>query len=227
MSEENQEQEQIQAKENSVESNLAKQRKMYERKLQEEAEARQQAEERIRQLEMMTQKRQQSEEDEEDEEDEFEPYVDKKKLKKTLNKFEEITQKKAREIAKETINEVLETERKQNFLKQNSDFNQVMTEEIIEKFATEHPDMADAISTIPNQFERQKLVYQNIKALKLDKPKQTPSVQDKINQNKQHPGYQPSGFAGSAYSNQGDFSPSGQKMAYDKMKDLQRRMRIN
>jgi hypothetical protein len=78
---------------------------------------------------------------------------------------------------------------------------------------------------MPNGFERQKLVYVNIKALGIDGEKK-PCLLAKINENKTQPGYQPYGYSSAAYSQQPDYSPAGQKNAYEKMKDLQRRLKL-
>jgi len=80
---------------------------------------------------------------------------------------------------------------------------------------------------MPDGFERQKLVYQSIKELGLNKPEQKqPSIQEKIDANRKSPFYQPTGMGTAPYSNSGDFSSSGKKNAYDKMKELQARLRI-
>jgi hypothetical protein len=78
---------------------------------------------------------------------------------------------------------------------------------------------------MPEGFERQKLVYKNIKALgihKKDEPK--PSIQDKVDQNRRTPYYQPTGVGTAPYANAADFSQSGQSAAYKKMKELQKRL---
>ncbi len=200
MSEENQENVE-QVKENDAEINLSRMRKKYERELQEEALARQKAEARAAELEAAMRNSKPSDEEEE-EDDEFDPYIDKKKFKKTLNKFSEITEKKTHTQIQRAVNEALENERRQNYLSAHSDFNNVLTDDNAEKFAQRFPKLAETILKMPEGFERQKLVYENIKALGLDqKDQQKNGIQDKINQNKQHPGYQPSGSPGGAYAN--------------------------
>ena len=56
-------------------------------------------------------------------------------------------------------------------------------------------------------------------------PKQS-SIQDKIDSNKKSPYYQPSSVGAAPYQSQSDFSAGGQKQAYDKMKELQARLRL-
>lgn len=161
----------------------------------------------------------------EEEDDDSEPYVDHKRLNKKLNKFGQNTQteiKNAMNQAKELAKEELKAEL---FLENHSDFHQVL--EKAEEFATKHPKLAENILRMPAGFERQKLVYQTIKELGFDKPKvQEQTIQQKIDANRKAPYYQPSGVGASPYSSQSDFSQSGQKQAYDKMKELQSRLRL-
>jgi hypothetical protein len=80
---------------------------------------------------------------------------------------------------------------------------------------------------MPEGFERQRLVYENIKALGVDKPiSKEPSVQEKIEANRKSPYYQPSGVGAAPYASQSDFSAGGQKQAYEKMQELKNRLRI-
>lgn len=161
----------------------------------------------------------------EEEDDNSDPYVDHKRLNKTLTKHgQQIKQETQSEIQK-AVQMAIHQERQQNWLKQNSDFENVMQH--ADKLYNHDPELADSILEMPNNFERQKLVYKNIKALGLheDKPKQN-SIQDKIDANRRNPGYQPSGMGTAPYASQGDFSDSGQKQAYDKMQELKSRMRL-
>jgi len=160
-----------------------------------------------------------------EEEDDSDPYVDHKKLNKTLSKFGQNTQSeinKAMEMAKRTAKEELKREM---WLENNPDFYEVLNH--AEKFAQKAPKLAETILKMPEGFERQQLVYQNIKELGLDKPEQSQSsIQDKIDSNRRSPFYQPSGVAASPYGARGDYSAGGQKQAYDKMKELQARLRL-
>lgn len=159
------------------------------------------------------------------EDDDDEPYVDKKKLNKTLEKFGQQSKQETQSEIQKAVNMALEKERQTNWLKGNSDFHDVLQH--AEKLALLDPELADSILSMPEGFERQKLVYKNIKALGLHKPREEISdVQKKVNANQRSPYYQPSGVASSPYSPQSDFSPSGQKNAYDKMKELQKQLRL-
>lgn len=206
---------------NDKEQNLGRMRQKYEYALAQEAQRREELE---RQVQELAQRRNEPQEEEEDISD---PYVDHKRLDKKLNKFGQSTQKNiqtAMEQAKQLAKEELKQEM---FLENNSDFHNVL-ESYSEDFAKRHPKLAENILRMPQGFERQKLVYQTIKELGIDKPiRKENSIQEKVDANRRSPYYQPSGVVGSAPYNQvGDFSQTGQKSAYDKMKELQKRMRI-
>ena len=200
------------------EINLGRLRAKYEQELAFERAQREEAEKQVHQL---SQKR----EPEIDEEDDSEPYVDHKKLNKKLNKFGQNTQtdiKNAMQQAKEMAKEELKQE---IFLENHPDFHNVL--EKADQFAEKHPRLAENILRMPAGFERQKLVYQTMKELGIDKPKAPEqTIQQKVDANRKAPYYQPSGVGASPYHSQSDFSEGGQKQAYDKMKELQSRLRL-
>lgn len=213
-------------KNEAIETNLAKQRQMYERKLEQERQARMELEARIAAAEAAAQQRERMSPVNEEEED-SEPYVDKKKLHKELHKFQKNIEETIDKKAEAKAAAMIETERRTGYLRENPDFNQVMNEETIEKFANKHPRLAEGILRMPEGFERQKLVYETIKTLGMDKPEEKqPSIQDKIDANRRNPYYQPSGVGSAPYASAGDFSSSGQKNAYAKMQELKNRLRL-
>lgn len=200
-------------KQDPKELNFRKQEQMYQKMLAER-------EERIKSLEQLAQRQTMQEEEEYDE-----PYVDHKKLKKALSQFGEQSHKQTQSEIQLAVQKALHEERKQNWIKQNSDFYEVLQH--AEKLAQRDPELAETILQMPEGFERQKLVYQNIKALNLHKPQPTaPSIQDVINEKKRGSYYHPSGVSPAPYAPQGDFSPSGQKNSYDKMKSLIGNLRL-
>ena len=161
-----------------------------------------------------------------EEEEDAEPYVDHKRLKKTLNNFGQNTQteiQKAMKMAKDSAKEELKQEM---WLENNPDFYDVLQH--AEKFAQKAPKLAATILRMPEGFERQKLVYENIKQLEIDKPEQKqPTIQDKIDANRKSPYYQPTNISSAPYAgSQSDYSPNGQKQAYDKMQELKNRLRL-
>ncbi len=190
----------------------------YQKQLEQERVARQEAEHKVQEL-----ARQQSQHAEE--EDDNEPYVDTKKLDKKLAKFGEQAKQQTQTEITRAVQQAIQEERKQNWIKSNPDFFEVLQH--ADKFAEKSPELAESILEMPEGFERQKLVYKNIKALGVHlAPQKEASIQDKIDANRRSPYYQPSGIPNAPYTSQGDFSSAGQKQAYDKMKDLQKRLRI-
>lgn len=191
----------------------------YQKELQAERQAREDAERKAQEALLRNQSNQ-------DEDEDDEPYIDKRKLNKTLNKFGQSTQsdiQKAMEFAKEKAKEELKQEM---WIDNNPDFYDVLQH--AEKFAQKAPDLAKTILKMPEGFERQKLVYQNIKYMGLDKPEvKQSSVQDKIDANRRGPYYQPTGVGSSPYSASADFSDSGKKQAYEKMQQMKSKLRLS
>lgn len=195
-----------------------------EKNLKEEREARKFESARREELEKEIQVLRAQAQAPQEEDDTSEPYVDHKKLNKTLSKFGQNTQseiQKAMETAKQKAKEELKQEM---FLENRPDFY-----DVIQKHANtlyeKSPELANSILTMPDTFERQKLVYHNIKSLGLDKPQGREStIQEKIDANKKSPYYQPSGVTAAPYAAAGDFSSTGQKNAYSKMQELKKRL---
>ena len=161
----------------------------------------------------------------EEEEPDNEPYVDHRKFNKTLKNFGQNTQteiQKAMEQAKLAAKEELKQEL---WLEQNKDFEQVMQH--AGKLYEKDQELANSILKMPDNFERAKLVYRNIKALGIDKPPpKEPTIQEKVDANKRSPYYQPSGVGTAPYQSAGNYSAQGQKDAYAKMQELKARLRI-
>ena len=161
-----------------------------------------------------------------DEEDESEPYVDHKRLHKKLTSFEKKLEEKIERKAEEKARALMDMEKKDSWIRNNSDFYEIMQH--AEKFAETNPELAETILKMPEGFERQKLVYSNIKALGIHKPPETKqaSIQDKVDTNRRNAYYQPSNVSSAPYAAAGDFSPAGQKQAYAKLKELKERLRL-
>lgn len=193
------------------------------RRLDEEGRARQQAEERIKKLEEQLEAKAAKPEEDDDEDD---AYIDKKKLAKKMGQFEKSLEAKFEKKADEKVRNMMHEERHNNFIRENKDFHEIMSPEMLSKFAENHSDMAESILEMPDSFERQKLVYKTIKKLGIHK-KEEPKIQDTINKNRSNPGHYwtPQGST-PPYAGAGDFSSSGQKSAYDKMQELKNRLRL-
>jgi len=161
----------------------------------------------------------------EEEEEADEPFVDHKLLNRRLTSFEKKLEEKIDKKAEEKARNLIESDRKDSWIRANSDFYEVLQH--AEKLAQKNPELAETILQMPNTFERQKLVYSNIKALGLHQAEQKqPSIQEKVDANRRSPYYQPSGVGTAPYAAAGDFSSAGKKNAYAKMKELQDRLRL-
>lgn len=208
---------QVQDKPTDKELNFRNLEAKYQRQLAEERAARQDAERRAQEASRM-----QPQDD-----DDSEPYVDHKKLDKKLARFGEQSKEQTKAEIQQAVQQAIYEERKNIWLKGNPDFYETLKNENLEKFANHDPELADTILQMPDNFERQKLVYKNIKALGIDKPAvKQPSIQDKVDANRKSPYYQPSGVGTAPYQSVGDYSAAGQKNAYDKMQDLKNRLRL-
>lgn len=163
--------------------------------------------------------------DDDEDEDDPEPYVNKKKLKKEQERFGQKIKHETQNEIQKAVQTALEKERTENWLRQNPDFENVLQH--ADKFYEFDQELAESILRMPNTFERQKIVYKNIKALGLhkEKPKE-PSIQEKVDANRRSPFYQPSNVSNSPYLSQGDFSRSGQKEAYERMQQMKAKLRL-
>ncbi len=211
---------QSQEPKNDKEINFRALEARYQRQLEQERAARIEAERKAQEAYQALNK------DDDDDEDDDEPYVDHKKLNKTLAKFGEQSRTQTQSEIQRAVQQAVQEERKQQWIKNNPDFHEVL--QYADKFAQKDPELAESILEMPDNFERQKLVYRNIKTMGLHKPpEKQSSIQDKVDANKRNPYYQPSGIAASPYSSGGgDYSESGQKNAYQKMQDLKKNLRI-
>ena len=196
------------------------------KQLEQEKAARLQAEERARQLEQeRVQSARKPYKEESEDEDTDEPYVDHKHLNKKLSKWEEKISETIDKRAEEKARHLLEQEKQQSYIRQNPDFNETLTPDNIQKFAEKHPAIAERMLRMPDTFDRQALLYEQMKVLQ-SREDQKKSIQQTIDQNRKSPYYQPSGVGTAPYAQVGDFSEQGQKKAYEQLKELKSRLRI-
>jgi hypothetical protein len=207
---------------NDKELNFARLRKQ----VDEERAARQQAEQRVAEIERIYQEKIASKHSDNDDDDTSdEPYVDHRRLEKKLAKFSQKTKQETQQEIKQEVEKALSEERRSQWLRNNPDFYEVMGH--AQTFADKDPELAETILQLPDNFERQKLVYKNIKMLKLhQKEEPKSSIQDKVDQVRRGAFYQPTGVGSAPYSQQGDFSEVGQKNSYAKMQELKKKLRI-
>lgn len=206
------------------EINFRKQEEAFLRKIEQEKQARLAAEARLQELERASRRF----EVDDDEGDDSDPYIDRRKLEKKLKSFEEKTGKQTETAIQKAVREAIIEERRQNWLKSNPDFHEVMQH--AEKLAQKDPELAETILEMPEGFERQKLVYKNIKALRLhEKEQPKPSIQETIDRNRRTPYYQPSDQTAPPYNGVTvgkNYSPNDMKASYDKMQELKRTLRL-
>lgn len=156
--------------------------------------------------------------------DDDDEYIDKRKLTRQFTDFEKKLDTKIDTAAEKKARMMLQERDKERWQKENDDFYQVL-EKHADEFQKQYPHLAQSILNVADPFERQRMAYENIKALGLNKPKE--SIQDTVNQKQQSPYYQPTNIGNSPYSNtSGDYSPAGRKNAYEQMKALQQKLRI-
>lgn len=199
---------------NSAEINFAKLRKKLEAEIQEKEALKLKTVQLEKEREELLRGRNVASEDDDDDE----PYIDKRKLKKELSRHGEEFEKRV----EKKVQEALEEERRATYLKENNDFNDILSEDGLKGFVESHPNLANAILRMPDGFERQKLVYENIKALKkLKEASSKPSIQDTIEANRRSPYYKGPTSATPPFGGQID-----PKAAYNKMQELKSRLRL-
>lgn len=204
------------------EINFRKQQEMYERKLEQERQVRMELEEKVNRL---AQERMKPSEEDDDPSDE--PYVDYKRLNRKFSKFEKNMEGTIESKAQQIAQRMIADKEREEYLQNNPDFQEVMNPDVLNKFGDKYPKIGKLLVKMPDTFERQQLVYEAIKALNVHKPvTPEPTIQQKIDANRRSPYYQPSGVSAPPFSGGGDFSQQGQKSSYDKMKELQARMRL-
>lgn len=198
------------------EFNFRKLEDRYEKMLQEERQKRIEAEAMVKRY---------SSPQEDDDDGDSEPYVDKRRLKKEFTNFEKKSKEATQSDIQRAVDMALEKERQESWIENNPDFYDVMKD--AELLAKKAPNTAKTILRMPEGFERQKLVYNAIKELGVNKKEEAKvSIQDEIKNNKKPLYYSPSGVGSAPYSSQGDFSDGGQKTAYNKMQELKGRLRL-
>jgi hypothetical protein len=219
MPEENKENPVSENKNNDKELNFRMLEAKYKQQLAEERAARLEAEKKAQEIAIKSKQNIVEDDDNDDE-----PYVDRKRLEKKLAVFGQQTMQTTQSEIQKAVQTALYEERKQNWLKQNSDFYEIMNH--ADKLEQLDSEFAETILQMPDTFERQKLVYKSIKNLGLHKPvdEKKSDIQHKIDQNRRSPYYSPSGIGTSPYANAGDFSKQGQEQAYLKMQELKRRL---
>lgn len=147
-------------------------------------------------------------------------YEEVKKLKRDLRE----TKKAAQQEAKKLFDEERKSLAKYKLKTDYPDFESVVTPEIADKLVEKNPRLAEMLARIPEE-ERLPLLYETVKLSGIHKKPEpaAPQIQDQINKNMRNPYYMPAAV-GHGSSSASDFSPTGQKSAYEQMKQLMSRI---
>jgi len=206
-------------KTNDKELNFRAMEAKHRREIEQERQARIELEKRLQDIE--------SRKSVEEDDDDSDPYVGHKKLDKKFNSFEKKIEERIDKKADERARQMLEKKEEADWIDNHNDFERVLSEDNLMKLVNKAPKLAESIKKMPDGFEKQKLVYNTIKSMEIDKPEaKQPSTQEKIDANRRSPYYQPTGVGAAPYSSSGDFSAQGQKQAYAKMQELKNRLRM-
>lgn len=160
--------------------------------------------------------------------DGVEDYVDPARLIAKFDKERSAFERKAKEIAKKTYEELeqqkVENEKKnylQRLKKDLPDFDQVMNEASISQLEKIDPVFLETVLAVPDDYERRLMTYKKLKSL--SKPEEKKSIQTKVVENQQNPYYIPNG-SGTPAAVQIDLrSKEAREAAYAKLKAAQRR----
>lgn len=162
----------------------------------------------------------------EDDDEDDDPYVNKRNLSKKFSNFERELERKIDEKAERKARDLIQKDKQENWIKTHGDFYEVMQK--ADEFAMKNPDYAENLLSMPEGFERQKLVYTAIKNSQImNPPAAKESIQETIDGRRRSPYYyEPSSVGSAPYAGAGDFSPAGQKSAYERVQQLKNRLRI-
>ena len=151
------------------------------------------------------------------------PYIDKRTLDKILAREREVYRKEADQLARSALEEQKKKEFMPRLQAEYSDFNEVFTDQNLEKLQEINPIAAGKILKMTDPYEQRERAYELIKANGIHK-KAAPqkSGQELVDQNKGKIFYTPN-TASSGGATMGDFSESGRKQSYGQMKELMKR----
>jgi hypothetical protein len=208
----------VETKQNDKEFNFRQLESKYKNEIDRERQARHDLEKKLDELAARHQSNTEVDDDNE-------PYVNSRRLEKKLANFGQSTKSEIEKGMERAKIEAKEELKQELWLENNPDFFDVLQH--AEKFAQSNPILAETILKMPDNFERKKLVYANIKAMNLHKPPpKESSIQDKIDGNRRNVFYQPSGVGTAPFQPQGDFSEAGMKSAYEKMQQSKAKLRL-
>ena len=154
-----------------------------------------------------------------------EPYLEQKKFKRIMQRERAAIIEEAEARARR----VIEEENSRNYMSRlksdYSDFNEVCTDESLNRLEAANPDIAKEILSLKDPYQQRKMAYLTIKTAGFHKKPEpeNPSIQSQIDNNPRKLYYTPNTASTSATAMTGDFSESGKKQAYEKIKELAKR----
>ena len=160
--------------------------------------------------------------------DAVEDYVDPSTLRVKLEKERAAFERKAKEIAKRTFQE-LENEKsereKGRFLEKLRDkfpdYDQVMNETNLVQLEKIDPVFIRAVQAVPDEYERRLMAYEKLKSL--PKAEQKQSIKEKVVENQQNPYFIPPGSGTPSGVDFDISSKEARAKAYERLKAAQRK----
>lgn len=157
-----------------------------------------------------------------------EPYIDQKTLARKMSAWEKDLEQRFEKKAEEKARELLAQDKRNEFLKRNPDFENILAPENLDKYSKDNPEEAEVWTQLrtENNFERQKLLYYQLKKQEaLKKMGEVSSMQKKVDENRKNPYYIPSGSGTPPQASfGGNFDKTAQKNSYDLMQSLKQRV---
>lgn len=158
--------------------------------------------------------------------DDADEYVDSARLKQKLAQERAASERRAKEIAKETYEHHRLEDEKKNYLNrlrlEFRDFDDVMTPESIKALDENEPSFVKAVKQIPDDYEKCKLAYEHIKGKAASRaPRQ--SIKETVEENARNPYYIPPGSGNPSAVEFDIRSKEAREQAYAKLKAAQRR----
>jgi len=159
--------------------------------------------------------------------DDAEEYVDSTRLKQKLAQERAASERRAKEIAKETYEHHRLEDEKKNYLNrlrlEFRDFDDVMTPESIGALEKNEPSFVKAVKQIPDDYEKCKLAYEHLKGKAAVPQAPRQSIKETVEENARNPYYIPPGSGNPSAVEFDIRSKEAREQAYAKLKAAQRR----
>lgn len=182
------------------------------------------------QQELESLKRQVSRPVEEEDDETSEPYIDKKALKRELNRFKANLDQEVESRVARRLEEAQSRDFVYRLKAEYKDFDDILTPENASKLEQVDPDFAKEILAERDEYRKRKLAYHAIKAAGIHRKVEPPremTAEEKIEANKRNPYYRPSASgqgtpsAPAVHSLGGQrYSEADRKAAWERLKGM-------